>query len=291
MREQKKRYVWVSHSSIGDYLSCPRLYYIRHIYRNPKTNNKVNIISPALALGSIVHTVLESLSVLPVEKRFTTSLLDTYHTLWVSVSGEKGGFSSDLEEQEYKNRGAMMLNRVMLHPGPLLQKAVKITSLDNLPHYVLSEEDSIILCGKVDWLEYLPFDNSVHVIDFKTGIHEENENSLQLPIYSLLVQNTQKRTVSKMSYWYLDKDNEPREMPLPDLADSYNKVLDIAKEIKQMREKGIYVCAKGGCFACRPLESIVNGTAQFVTTGEYNTDIFITGKETVSRTEEGEIPF
>lgn len=249
------------------------------MYRNPRTNNKVNLINPSLALGSTVHQVLEELSQLPVGNRFKNSLLDEYNRIWTFISGEKGGFGGNKEEQDYKNRGAMMLNRIMLHPGPLLQKAVKLVSPDDLPpRFVLSEDDGILLCGKIDWLEYMPTDDSVHIIDFKTGSHDEQENSLQLPIYMLLVKNCQKRKVNKISYWYLDKDNEPREMPLPDMEGARTKILSIAKEIKAMRETGFMVCPKGGCWACKPLENIVKGKAKFIGTSGYQ-DIFINIKE------------
>jgi ATP-dependent helicase/DNAse subunit B len=63
---------------------------------------------------------------------------------------------------------------------------------EDLPHYWLSEDDGIILCGKIDWLQYLPDTDSVHIVDFKTSKNKEKANSLQLPIYLLLVSNTQK---------------------------------------------------------------------------------------------------
>lgn len=267
--------LWVSHSSIHDFLVCPRAYWIRHIYRNPKTNNKVNIISPSLALGSTVHQVLEALSVVKADERMKEPLLDQYEKAWEKVSGEQGGFFNEEDELMYKNRGAIMINRVRFHPGPIVEKAVKLTSPDNLPpRFYLSPDEHIILSGKIDWLEYLPGDNSVHIIDFKTGKHEENEDSLQLPIYALLVNNCQNRRVSKISYWYLETDNEPKEMPMPDLEAAKEKVLSIAREIRKARESGHMVCPKGGCFACRPLEQIVAGTAQFVRTDDYQ-DIFV----------------
>ena len=50
-----------------------------------------------------------------------------------------------------------------------------------------NEEENIILNGKIDWLEYVPEDDSIRVIDFKTGKNDEKEGSLQLPIYILLL--------------------------------------------------------------------------------------------------------
>ena len=65
--EEKDKYaaLWVSHSSMTDFLNCPRSYFLRNIYRDKTTGKKISLISPALALVQVVHEVLESLSVLP----------------------------------------------------------------------------------------------------------------------------------------------------------------------------------------------------------------------------------
>lgn len=275
MKQKKQNSLWVSHSSIGDFLACPRAYYIRHVYRDPKTNNKVNLINPSLALGQIVHQVLEALSIIKAEDRLKEPLIDQYNKAWEAVSGELGGFKSQEEELEYKNRGAIMINRVMFHPGPIINKAVKLVSPDSLPpRFFLSKEEDILLCGKIDWLEYLPTDDSVHIIDFKTGVNEEKEESLQLPIYALLVKNCQNRKVSKISYWYLEKDNEPQEMPMPDLQKAHDMILTIALQIKEARVNKEFRCPKGGCFACKPLEKILTGEAKKIGTSDYQ-DIYI----------------
>jgi ATP-dependent helicase/DNAse subunit B len=273
MPKDKYSAVWVSSSSMSDFTKCPRLYYLRNVYKDPTTRHKINIISPALALGQSVHEVLEALSVIPVEERFATPLLETYETVWKRVHGKLGGFVNEQEEQIVKERGAKMLQRVIDHPGPLANKAVKIPK--ELPNYYLSEEENIILCGKIDWLEYLPEDDSVNIIDFKTGKNDESATSLQLPIYLLLVHNLQKRKVSKASYWYLDRDDEPVEIKLPSLEEAHEKVFETAKQVKATRLKGEYICPKGGCFACRPFEKIINHEAEFVTVGGYNQDLYL----------------
>ncbi len=277
MAQDKYTAVWVSNSSISDFLNCPRLYYLRNIYKDPLTQHKINIINPSLALGQAVHEVLEALSLIPVEERFATSLLDTYETVWEKVSGKLGGFTSEHEEKAVKERGAQMLKRVINHPGPLKNKAVKIQK--DLPNFYLSEEENIILCGKIDWLEYIPEDDSVHIIDFKTGKNDESTFSLQLPIYLLLVNELQKRKVSKASYWYLDRDDEPVEVKLPTPEDAYARVLETAKKVKEARLKGEYLCKKGGCFACKPFEKIINHETEFVGVGGYNQDLYIINPE------------
>jgi hypothetical protein len=66
MAPDKYKAVWVSHSSIGDFLKCPRAYFLHNVYKDPKTGRKINIVSPALSLGLAVHTALESLKVVRI---------------------------------------------------------------------------------------------------------------------------------------------------------------------------------------------------------------------------------
>jgi len=267
--------VWVSHSSISDFQQCPRAYYLKNIYKNPDSGHKIQIMAPALALGQTVHEVIESLSNLPTDQRLKESLIDKFNKVWSKVTGKKGGFWDETTEQKFKQRGEEMLRRVMNNPGPVSQLTVKIK--EDLPHYWLSEEDGIILCGKIDWLQYLPDIDSVHIVDFKTSKNKEKTDSLQLPIYLLLVSNTQKRQVAKISYWYLEQSSEPEEVPLPEKAEAHDKVLGIAKEIKLARQLNRFRCPEGenGCFACRPFEKIIKGEAEFVGVGGYNQDIYI----------------
>ena len=275
MIKDKFSAVWLSHSSIGDYLKCPRSYYLRNIYRNPKTNHKINIIKPALALGQAVHEVIESLSVLAVDSRLKEPLLQRFDKVWGKVSGKKGGFKTKNEEEEYKQRGIAMIKNVADNPGPLLSKAVKISKND-LPYFWLSEEDNLILCGKIDWLEYFEKSDSIHIIDFKTGRGTEDSNSLQLPIYYLLATNCQKRKVSKVSYWYIGRDKHLTAVNLPDIGQAKKNLLEIGKKIALARKLDHMECKhKSGCMHCLPFEQVLKGNAEFVGVGGYNQDLYI----------------
>lgn len=273
MAGDKYAATWVSHSSISDFLQCPRLYYLRNVYKDSRTGHKITVMKPALALGQCVHDVVEALSTLPVEERLTISLTKKLDVVWQKVAGKKGGFKSSANEAEYKARGVQMLQRIEKNPGPILDKAIKIKQ--DLPHYWLSEEDNIILCGKVDWLKWNEEDDTVEIIDFKTGKGEEKVNSLQLPIYHLLVANTQKRIVSGVSYWYLDRDDTPTPMALPDLSLAHSEVLEVARRIKLGRQINHLKCKTDGCFACRDLERVVNGEGELVGESDYRQDIYI----------------
>jgi CRISPR/Cas system-associated exonuclease Cas4 (RecB family) len=280
---------WVSHSSMSDFLKCPRAYFLNNVYKDPKTNHKLQIVAPPLALGQAVHEVLESLSVLPTGDRFKTPLIDRYEIAWKKVTGKRGGFSSESQEQTAKQRGAEMLRTVTENPGPLLNLSVKIKS--ELPQYWLSEEDEIILCGKVDWLEFLPDQDAVHVIDFKTSRKVEDGTSLQLPIYHLLVHNTQHRRVAKASYWYLALSDKLVEKQLPDLEAAHQMVIEVAKKIKLQRKLGIFKCpeGEGGCFACKPLEKVIRGEAEYVGVSSLRQDMYMLQDEATSLEDQSEI--
>jgi hypothetical protein len=195
-----------------------------------------------------------------------------------------GGFKTEEEEQESKSRGQAMIQRVIDHPGMLQDKIIKLPEGEMLPNFYLSEDDNIILCGRIDWLSYRPQDDSIHILDFKTGKNEEKEDSLQLPIYQLLLNKLQKRKVTGASYWYLDSDDNPKEVALPTVEESFDKVYVVAKQVSDARSQAkrdgienIFTCPRGeqGCFSCNPFEKIIKGEAEFVGKGEWGNEMYM----------------
>jgi len=271
MAQDKYSAVWVSHSSINDFIKCPRAYFLHNMYKNPR-GMKINVVNMHLSLGIAVHETLEGLLAYKAEDRFKKPLLQTFEENWAKVSGKVGGFKNANEEIEAKARAKKMIERVNENPGPLEKLAVKLkTHANNMPpNFYLSEIDNIILSGKIDWLQYMPEDDSVKVIDFKTGKNDEDKESLQLPIYALLLNALQKRKISGAAYWYIDRNNEPTDVVLPDIASAKNRVLAAAIKVKIAREKGVFECPYGaqGCFACKPFEKIVRGEAELVKVDE-----------------------
>ena len=258
MTKDKYSAIWVSHSSMGNFLKCPRLYYLSNVYKDPLTYRRIAIVNPHFSLGGTVHEVLEGLGEVPATERMSQDLLHIFKSKWQSVSGKKGGFNSIEEEKTYFDRGEKMIEMVVNNPRFLVNKCVKLPKNKMNPNFYLSESENIILNGLVDWLEYLPDTDSLHIVDFKTGKNEEEEGSLQLPIYLLLCNALQKRPVTKASYWYLETDRFVQK-DLPNAQEAKNIVLDIAMKIKKARQKGELNCPKGelGCHYCRPFEKIL----------------------------------
>ena len=85
----KFKATWVSHSSIGDFLECPRLYYLHNVYKNPDTGRKISVINPYMSLGTAVHNVLEGLVEFKAEERMNRSLVDLFKEEWKKVAKEK----------------------------------------------------------------------------------------------------------------------------------------------------------------------------------------------------------
>jgi ATP-dependent helicase/DNAse subunit B len=266
--------VWLSHSSISDFLKCPRSYYLKNVYKDPNTKHKVMIANPNLSLGSAVHNVLETVANTSLPNRPRLNLHFLLDAEWRKFTGQKGGFSDNVQEETFKQRGHKMIDTVMTHFDPLLFETVSMGN--DLPFYWLSESENVILCGKVDWLAKHP-EGGFQIIDFKTGKNEENEDSLQLPIYALLVSKILKEDKLRVAYWYLDSSNSPSEVQLSNIEEAEKFILETGLKIKSARQTNTFVCPHGGggCFSCRDLEKVLTGEAKYIGLGEFNKDLFV----------------
>lgn len=266
--------VWLSHSSISDFLKCPRAYYIKNVYKDPNTKHKIMIANPNLSLGCTVHNVLETVANTSLANRPRLNLHFLLDAEWRKFSGDKGGFKDNIEEETYKQRGHKMIDTILTNWDPLLHETVSMG--DDLPFYWVSEPDNIILCGKVDWLAKDP-NGGYQIIDFKTGKHEESEDSLQLPIYALMVKKILKEDKLNLSYWYLDTAKSPTLMPFPNLEEAEKAIIEVGLKIKLARQTNNMVCPHGeaGCFYCRDFEKVLKGEAKLIGLGEFNKDLYI----------------
>ncbi len=255
---------------------------------------KVNIVSQYMSLGSAVHQVLEPLALLKSEERSdkikSGELLNIFENVWKKYSGLLGGFETKEEEDNFKEQGIVMIKNVLENPGPIVNKTIKFYTGDFIPNIYLSEKDNIILCGLVDWVEYIEKTDSLRVLDFKTGKNDEKEDSLQLPIYKILVDSLQKRKVQDGAYWYLARDKFPKSKELldEDMEEVKKEILEIGLEIKKLKTppnvEANFVCKYSGCKSCLEFELVKNykedtDKLKYVGVGEYNQDLYFLKKE------------
>lgn len=259
IQKYEKKYVknalFLSHSSLGDFLSCPRAFYFKNIYRDKKTGYRLQIASPYLTLGSLVHEMIKWF--LEMKKQVSKEqLLKKYENYWLKYQGKRGGFSEKAEEESFKERGRKMLDRFYDTSKILGQMLPPM----DFPKYFLDEET--ILFGNLDYVEELS-DGSLHIIDFKTG--QKEEDALQLHIYAILTEANLQKPVTKISYWYLDRDKEPKEMILEPLENHLKYLTAKGREIKKAIAEGQWICKKGDdlCRDCGNYQAILEGKGEF----------------------------
>lgn len=272
MEKNKFTAVWVSASSLGDFSKCPRAYYLRNMYKNGD-NRKISIVSPYLSLGVAVHDCLEPLAWIPAKDRFKEDLIEKFNKRIQQFYGKKGGFTDEEHFNTFKQKGVEMLKNVIKNPGPISRPAVRmVQDKSELPWIWLSEEDEIILSGKTDWLEY---DNgNLYVYDFKSGKSVEKDDSLQLPIYSLIAEKYKKNPLTKAFYWYIAQLPVPTEKTLPAKKESYNMVYNAAMKLAEARRANKLTCPYNGCRNCEPYERILKGEGEKLGVGEYKQELY-----------------
>ncbi|MDP2671765.1 MAG: PD-(D/E)XK nuclease family protein [bacterium] len=257
--------IWVSHTSLNDFGKCKQLYYLRGLYRDQKYGNnfRIQVASPYLSLGEAVHDAIDQLiKRYPKGERSKDKLFYEFNRGWKLKPGKVGGFQSESQEKEFKARGEAMLERFWKHEHFKNSEPILV----DFPKLPLIGQDEAILVGNFDWLE--KNESGLHILDFKTGQNEEEEGSRQLPLYAILGEHVLKKPVTKVSYWYLDKDDEPVEMTLPDLGGTLDEVKTQALEMQKAVNSKDFACTTdvGYCRACHDYHAAINDIAEHVAT-------------------------
>ena len=257
--------IWISHSSLSDFEKCPRLYYLRNIYRDKNLGNnfRIQVANPYLSLGEIVHDAIDNYinRYNPLERNKDKMTYELSRG-WILKKGKIGGFKSDSQEKEFKDRSVQMAERFLANEN---FSKVTIFKAPNFPKKKLFPDKDLVLVGNFDWIEQ--YGDGLHIVDFKTGQHEESGDSLQLPIYSILANENLDKPVRKTSYWYLDKDPEPKEVAMRDLDESLDlvKKRSLAVE-KAIKESNYSRHNSENCVFCQEYESVLKGESEHVGT-------------------------
>ncbi len=248
--------LFISYTGLKDYTRCPRSYYLKNVYRDPKTGYKLQVASPYMTLGAVVHDAIKWF--LQMNRQVTKEqLIQKYRNIWLKYHGKRGGFATKEDEAVFGKRGLQMLDNFFANFS-VLESNLK---LDDFLKYKL--DSKIFLNGRLDFLGQLP-DGSLHILDFKTGSKNE-EDSLQLYIYAILAESNLQKPVSRISYWYLDRDSSPKEAVLDTLDDKLLWLKEKAKEIEKLVLEKKWLCIKNPdlCWDCQLYQDIIDGKGEF----------------------------
>lgn len=262
--KQKYEYIkdalWISYTALKDFTRCPRSYYLKNRYRDPKTGNRLQIASAPMTLGSLVHDAIKwYLQTGRVANK--DDVVKKFKNHWLKYRGKRGGFTSRENEAEFGKRGLKMLDN-FLENAKLLEA--------NIPLYDFLRfklDEKIVLNGKLDFVGKMP-DQSLHILDFKTGAKEEDD-ATQLYAYAILAESHLQKPVSRISYWYLDRESNPKEAVFDGLEDKLEWLKNKALEIKKAVEENNWVCIKEGsaagglCNDCKNYLAIIAGKGEF----------------------------
>ena len=267
--------LWISYTGLKDFLRCPRAYYLKNRYRDPKTGNRLQIASPAMTLGFLVHDAIKWY--LQTGRNATyQDILKKFRNHWLKYRGKRGGFTSLEEEGNFGKRGLQMLNNFIKN----------VSSLEtNLPAYDFLKytlDEKIVLNGKPDFVGQLK-DGSLHILDFKTGSKDEDDPT-QLYIYAILAESNFQKEVSKISYWYLDRNNGPTEAVLDPLEDKLEWLKNKALEIQKAISEGNWGCIDedSPSSECKRYQAIIDGKGEFqFSDDDFKKDVYFLDAERI----------
>lgn len=220
-----------------------------------------------MTLGSLVHDAIKWY--LQTGRTATKDqVIKKYRNHWLKYRGKRGGFKGTKEEAAFGKKGLAMLDNFFVNLN-LLEP--DLPAYDFLRHLIGTD---IVLNGKVDFIGRLT-DGSLHVMDFKTGVKDE-EDSLQLHIYAILAESNFQKPVSKLSFWYLERENSPREVVLDSLEDRLEWIRSKALEIKEAIAENAWECAKiDSCIECRNYQAIIDGKGEYLfSDDDFRKDIY-----------------
>ncbi len=261
-----KNPIYISYTSLSDFLKCPRAYYLKNIYRDSRQGFKLQIINPYLVLGSTVHDTLKWY-LESSEKPTREDTLNKFRNFWRKYRAKKGGFNSLEEEAGFGGRGLKMLDNFLDHADCLEPCAPYIS----FPKFNLIE--NIIMIGNFDFVGECE-DGTLHIVDFKTGSHDE-DSATQLYMYAILAEANFKKPVSKASFWYLDREDGPRDIVLDPLDGQLDWLKEKALKLKNAIDQSMWICIKGFdgtglsepdkmCRDCRDYQALIDNKGEWL---------------------------
>lgn len=189
--------LYISTTSIQTFLQCRKKFKYKYIDKLSLSEKKT---SKYISFGSSMHLALADFNSIKDQNLKT---LDILHNLlrknWV-----RDGYESIQEEKEFGLRGLDMLSNYYSNP--------KDTGKDNLiiEKMLYKDFNDYTLCGKLDKV-YLRSDNTIEILDYKTGNTITAIDNLQLSIYLILANKELGYYPKSVSLYYLPSNKKITE--------------------------------------------------------------------------------
>jgi len=196
----------LSFAKMKDYLQCPKKYYFGNIDEYVKDHRKeFQPLSSDLTMGNIVHSVLARYFEIPQKQRDLGALKKLLENAWHGPRGKLGGFEDIKHERDYYKMALSMITYFYDSQGGD-QNVLSVTDPEGRETYFKEEvDDDLVLTGRIDRIDAVG-DKALKVIDYKTGLKEEDD--FQLMLYSLIAEKKFGKKVDEASYVYLKTEKE-----------------------------------------------------------------------------------
>lgn len=245
---------YLSYSQITCFDMCPLHYQLRYTYRVPA------FPSPAQSFGISVHGALRDYfqKIVRGEKISPDEVETLLNAVWIDE-----GYASKSHEEVAKQKAVYVLKKYIEKELDFLKKSAKKTIATEIPFKFFVKNDSIRpmgiqFGGRIDRVDMLE-DNTIEIIDYKTGNNMPDEkklkNDLQLTAYALAAVEVQdnifkrKPTDIKLSLHYLEEDTIlTTTRTIEQLEEAKKTILQKAIEI----ESSDFLC--NGSLFCRACE-------------------------------------
>lgn len=169
--------------------ACRLRYRYQYVERIPAR------LRPSDTAGSLIHRVLcDFFSKVPPEERTEDQLLRMFEDGWQALSPRYRRMPGT---EELHRAGAEQLRR-FAHQHDLRAQPYLVE-----PYLQVEVAPDVILFGRVDRIDQEP-DGSLHIVDYKTGSHPDEVDAGQLRLYAIMVEQSLRKPVSRLSFWYLD---------------------------------------------------------------------------------------
>jgi RecB family exonuclease len=152
-------------------------------------------LRPQDTVGSLVHRVLcDFFSKVPAEERSGQRLIGLFEAGWAALSPRYLRMAGVDRLRE----SAIEQLRVFAETHDLKAEPLAVE-----PYFQVEAAPGLTLFGRVDRIDEEP-DGSLHVIDYKTGSHEDEVDARQLRLYAIMAEASLGKPVTRLSFWYLD---------------------------------------------------------------------------------------